>query len=846
MNRWIRSLSLVVPLLLSFNLSAADSGTYQQEIVVSKDASPIIRQSAEALAGWLEKITGEKFAITQRQAIESEDTIQLFTAEEAGQSPSVKASTLEKLDKGNPEAFVIDSSSGSPGLRIIGTSVLGVKHGIYRYLGELGFRSLFPGEHWQIVPKRSDIRVNFCRAEAPAFRQRQFFGTGGFSVNLPLDPKGEIEKMWDAWKSANLFGTSIQLPGHYGEAFVLKNKEVLEANPEYRAMVNGERVPMGEQIQLDYGNPNLREFYIQDRLKDLRAALSRLPAPEVGGISVSVDPADGGGHSTSPESLALGSVSDQVFGLANDVAKRINKEAPGNFVNLYAYNEHSDVPKFSLENNVIVSVIPYGFNKTKNLLGDDLLVAWGEKASLIGIYDYWALPDWSRDKPQLDYLHTIPDKLRFWYQNKVRFFNAESTTSAGAAGITLYLASKILWNPQVDDKALLDEFYSVAFGGARVPMQRMLERWTSGFQLNSNELALSFRDLQEASSLAKGEVEVQARIGDFIAYVQYLRLLFEYESAGRGSAEAHSAADALLRFIWQIRSNAMVQTFRITQLMLNIWQKGDTDLRQSWDLTNPDASGWSSVPEQPTSADLASLLAKGTADYAVLYEIRTFSSDLVPLQSFSESDGEKIETPLLLKGYKCFFRADHDGVLTFDVYFAQKALLEGVVTVSEAKNKNVKVFHKSFPLTGEWNAVEVPVKKGETYLMSIEDRAAGSRLRLPSSLPLVVAGGITQPAWAVAKNWFFVPKGTRRFAISIPDNPVREMLTVTPEAGQAIEPIIAAGDFTVYEVPGGDDDKVWSIEKFASSGHIRLFNVPDNLAFSPDTLMVPKETLPKP
>jgi len=832
----------IVILMLSCAFSEANSGNYQQKIVVSDGASAIIQQSAEALAALLGKITGQPFTVSKIKLGETEDNIQLLTVEEAGQVKSIEAGVLEKLDKENPEAFVIDSKSGTPGLRIIGATDLGVRHGVYRYLAELGFRSLFPGEHWQIVPNRSNIRLDLCRAESPAFRQRQFFGTGGFSVNLPLDPSGEIEKMWESWRFANLFGTSIQLPGHYGEVFISLNKEVLEAYPEYRAMIDGKRVPMSESFQLNYGNPDLRELYIQDRLKELRTALSRRPASATEGVSVSVDPSDGGNHCTSPEALALGSVSDRVFGLANDVARRISNELPGNYVNLYAYNLHSDVPQFSLEKNVIVSVIPYGFNYSKNLIGDDLLVAWAKKASMIGLYDYWALPDWSRDQPQLDYLHTIPNKLRFWYENRVRFFNAESTTSAGTAGITLYLASKILWNPKVDDKAQLNEFYDTAFGRARAPMQRMLERWTAGFLLSSNELGLSFRDLQEAESLSSGQAEVQARVGDFISYVQYLRFLYEYDSAVRNSPEAHERADALLRYIWQIRSNAMVQTFQINQLMLNVWQATDSVLRQSWDVANPEASGWSSVPKNLSASDIASLLTKGSSDYPVLFEPRIFSSDLVPLTLASSTDGGVFETPLLLNGYKCIFQADRDGVVKMEIYFDERPDREGVVSVVDANHAELTVLRNSFPLNKTWHPMEIPVKKGQNYILRIDSREATYRLRVPSNLPLVVSGGITPVAWTAAKNWFFVPKGTKRFAIFIPDNPVRDELVVAPETGPACKPIVNSGAFTVYDVPVGDDGKIWSIEKFSSSVHVRLINVPDNLAFSPKTLMVPRET----
>jgi len=839
----------LVPLALCFAafpissvFAEAVNPLYQKEIVFSDDASPEMKQSAEALAGWLEKITGQAFNVSQRPAQETvnEDVIQLLTAKGAGEAPAL-AAVLDQLDRSNVEAFVIDSNPGKPGLRIIGASALGTQHGVYRYLQELGFRWLFPGEHWQFVPKRESIRVDLNRAEAPVYKQRTFFGTGGFGGKLPLDPNMEVEKMWGAWRDANLFGQAFGLGGHYGEAFIRKNKEVLEVHPEYRAMVGGERVPMSSQFQLNYGNPELRELYIDDRLADLAKMVEKDSSRT---YSVSVDPADGGGYCQSPESTALGSVSDQVFGLANDVAKRVQAEYPGNYVNLYAYADHCDVTTFPLEKNVIVSVIPYGFNYSKLLLGDDLLLAWAEKASLIGIYDYWGLPDWSKGQPGLPFTQEIPRRLKLWSSHNVRFFNAETTTGAGAAGIALYLSSKVLWNPQTDYHAELNAFYEQAFGPARAPMQRMLERWTSGFYLHENELAVTFRDLREAYDLAKSDPGIQARVEDFITYAHYLRLLREFEVAERSSEDRHQAADALQRFLWQTRKNAMVQPFRLSQLLNNRWAADDKALQEAWDFKNPEASGWATVPDYPTPEEIASLLESGAQAYSVLYEPVVYANDgnLTPLEPAEADSAETLETFTLFKGHELVFQADRDGELPLEVaYFNKSSTQDAIITVKEAGEEANTVLHTTHPLNGEWHTVRIPVEKGKNYRVSLNGRSSSFRLRFSASLPLVLTSGVLPIGWTSTKNWFYVPKGTERFAVYISGNPVADKTRVQPGDGVAVEPLLSKGGFTVYEVPIGEDGKAWSLQYFTSSHPIRLFNIPDNLAFSENTLLVPKE-----
>jgi hypothetical protein len=83
------------------------------------------------------------------------------------------------------------------------------------------------------------------------------------------------------------------------------------------------------------------------------------------------------------------------------------------------------------------------------------------------------------------------------------------------------VAGRLAWDPRSDERALIEEFLTLMFGPARVPMKRMLERWSEGFCLTSHELALSYRDIEEAGRLAKGHPEVEGRVADYGRYVEY-------------------------------------------------------------------------------------------------------------------------------------------------------------------------------------------------------------------------------------------------------------------------------------------------------------------------------------
>lgn len=76
--------------------------------------------------------------------------------------------------------------AGDAKLWIVARSDTGLSHAIYLYLEQLGCRWYFPSERWTIIPHREDLRLLKAIAASPAFRSRQFAGSGGFGGNLPL------------------------------------------------------------------------------------------------------------------------------------------------------------------------------------------------------------------------------------------------------------------------------------------------------------------------------------------------------------------------------------------------------------------------------------------------------------------------------------------------------------------------------------------------------------------------------------------------------------------------------------------------------------------------------------
>ncbi len=811
--------------LFNFNVHGQMTDSFYGFNIFIEENCPIkIKEVAEELGFWLEKGTGKEFKVISKDV---DSGIFVLQKDSSILPEDIKKSLKDK----RKEAFAIVSSGKK--LYISGNSIAGVQYGIYRYLELLGYRWFFPGENWTIIPelKKLDSKINLV--EQPYFLQRDFFGTGGFGGKLPIDPEMKLQKKWEQWKKRNFLGGEIRISGHAGEAFNRANKDILIQHPEYLAEIKGQRQSWSEGTKPCYSNPGLIELYIKDRLNQLERQVKADPDGS-GSFAVSVEPSDGGGHCECAECKKLGSVSDRVFSLANHVAREVAKKFPGRYVSLLAYNEHAAVPSVELEPNVYVVVVPYGFQRT-GYSGDELIQQWGKKVKFFGVYDYWSIPDWNHDMPSLSYLSTPSKKIRFWAKNNVAAYLSESTYSSGAVGITWYLASRLLWNPDVDEKKLLEDFYSKAFGQARVPMQRMLERWANSFTLTDHELALSLRDIVEADKLANTS-EIKSRINDYKKYIMYLVLYYQYQKAKPGSPERKQAVRDLLDFMWQIYDSTMVHVYRMHQLIINRYEK-DEELGKEWNAKNSEK--WSSI--KPVSAEKLDEMIKNSIEKykPIEFEYKKFNTEkLVPYAKniVPSSDQKFISTHTFWGTHSFrFYVPENVESVTLKIKVGKRENYPGnKVVIVDPSGK--KVFEQIIPSDGEPKDISLQTEKKGVYSMTVSDQKITFSISFPDWLPFVVVDSIVLPD-INKRIYFYVPKGTSRIALYCKSvTPIK----IFDGDGKLRE--YQGSEILTIDVPSGQDGKVWSFSnhKLYTASPLML-NVPMVFGFSRETMMIPEQ-----
>jgi len=897
-------LALILTTTAGSNAATKDA-FYGQQIVIEANAGAMVKTASDDLALWLGKITGQKYEVSNAPAQKLTTAIYLLSAT----SPLVTEADRARLKGKGLEAFVIRGNATQ--LLIIANDMRGLSHGVYYYLERLGMRWLLSGANWTIVPSRQDITLTIDRLEAPAFWERDWAGTGGFYSNLlgrqytgtAPRAKGisDFEIDENAWmRRMRLGGQSL---GHaMGEAFINDRTitPILEAHPEYLAKIDGKYSPLytpvahgnfvfdaasgryvraktpgtgthelNTIVKLNAGNQDAVKLYADWILKNFREVRK---AP--GGYAyqtVSVEPSDGGGEGNNYDELKAqgvgdGSESDQEFYIGNYIARLVRQEFPDVSVVMLAYATRSDPPTFPLEPNFIVepALGLRGGRKTADLTMDEWLSAWAAKANNMALYTYWSIPDWTHDEPSFNYLE-VAKQLREWYGKNIKGINAESTWSGGAMGLAQYVAAHVMWNPNIDDKALIEDWYTTAFGPAKAPMKRMMERWTTSYRPIAGELGASYRDLDEAERLAVGNPAVLARVDDYVRYLHYLRLRDELLNAP--DAEKNQRASAMAEYVFDINESRMVHTIRAFDLLAfrgykSLWAEFYLHGVGILPGDPPDGPGWARV-HAFSHADVAALLSDGLKKYPPPdFTIIKYTGRLVPLKpmKWTAPVGDDRWGPII--GGVSDLSAEVvilPGMATLPLRVSRYT--ENVVTVLDANGH--KVFSHSVtglttgtPTTNlaTWDELTIPLAPGR-YQLNFHPRGGRANgyfnAQTWRGVPVIFSAFLSSKGYtAMPTLYFYVPRGLQKVILHLPD---------TGDFGGVFTPRLLDsrgipvqldrrdnGQLIIATVPAGQDGTVWSMSHFCwPNDSMEMFTSPQTFSLSPETLMVPSDALPK-
>lgn len=803
-------------------LLLADEGRATLPVIISDKASDATKAVAAELAGYLGRITGAKFEV---QTGDGSRGIVLGTLAEFPNPALNEALAIRNTYDGR-EAFALRTEPNR--LLLIGATDLGASHAAFRLLERLGCRWFFPAKEWEVVPAQRKLTVSFEETSRPRILARRiWYGYGSF--NDKGHPRGgSTQKDYEGWSRHNRMASSFRVhAGHAWQSIILSNKKTFAEHPEYLALVKDKR--QGEQLCVS--NPDVRRLATEWAL----AQLAKRPEAEM----ISMECSDGVGQCECEQCRKLGSISDRVFGLANEVARTVEKKYPGKMVGVLAYSEHSEPPSFALEPNVYVQLTA-GFIRGP-YTHDQLIDLWPKKCKNLGFYEYFSVWLWDFDRlpggngANLTRAQTM---IRRYVAAGATSVDAESGNNWGLHGRGYYVVNQLLWNPDADVNAILADFYEKAFGPAAPAMKRYYERIAPDSEplLSRGLIGEAFRDVAEAARLAKDRPDVLARLDTLKHYLRYvqLRWLIDHE---KDPAKQKELTIAALTACYRTRYEYMNHWAAMRYTWANDAAKKFNE--PTWALSDRTPKPWQ-VETPVTRAETEKWFAEGLA-YFQPQPVREmkFSMDLVPVEfpnskpvasqqayqrpayyALHSLGGEPLEVEIT-PGTIAWYRDRPDARYTLRDS-AGKVVAEGALKLDGAAHK-----------------VAMKVPQAGTYFFECNDSSAGWRLKVEAGRPITLLSNRSRRylhSGQMQEMYFYVPKGTRELQYFWSGGPHK---VLGPDR-KVIQEVKASDEVVTIPVPAGQDGQCWSLSPH-SHGQLWFFNAPNGLAASPNALLLPRE-----
>ena len=700
----------------------------------------------------------------------------------------------------NPtDAFYVKATSNS--LYIAASSVSGLRNGAYWYLQFLGYRYYFPEQSWRYTPVLASVYKSVEKTVQPAYAFRRIWYAYG------TDSK-QADQDYKLWSNANLLGGEEINSGHSYEAIINRNKAEFLAHPEYFAQeVAKGTIPKNPKFEVS--NENLVQLCIKDALAQVDTYMKRtgrLPA------SISMDPSDGGGFSIRAAALKIGGPSEQVFYLANRVAKVMQQKYPPVKVGLYAYNYHSAPPKFAVEPNIVV-LIATAYNQSSYTF-DQLVDMWKQKGVRIGIRDYLGVLAWDWDMPgQVRGSKTAyVEQIKAFHNDGALYYSGETNIGWMSRGLGHYLAAQLLWNVNTNIDALKNEFFKNMFGKAAPVMQQLFNTWEQYRQpIPMDGNLLEWYKLVDEAAAAEPGREVQNRLFQLKEYLYYTYLFKKWKEA-----QTDENLIALLNFAYRVKDEGVVASYPLFRTLANSAVAGKEHMR----FNDPKAK-WKADNTAVTKAEIDKKIdeAKAALNGDVKAVTTQWPANFKAIQSGINTTSQSIK----LRGvHKIIFKVDDAANVSINLsagFIKAKNFRPLVMTIypfnSElTPRENEVLLSQTIEPKQPLKSISLSSLKPGVYTAVIDDAAGGFMVSFSGPVNYGIVADNELKVWTLNRsNLFFeVKKGEEKIVVQTDG-----VLTLTSPTGRNIDLQGKHPVTNIIEVQKGEEG-IWQMKN--QSGRI--------------------------
>jgi len=487
----------------------AENGQAKADIVIGPGASDPARHAAQELAHFLEQISGGRFPIANKP---THGRTAIF----------LQAPLAEKL---GDEEIVIKTTDD--GLILTGGEPRGTLYAVYTFLEDyLGCRWWSSTE--STIPKKPTIQIGQIDVRyTPILEYREPFWYDAHDAD------------WAVRNKCN--GNSVRCDAKRGgkhkyEGFVhtfyslIPPDKYFDAHPEWFSEIDGKRTTRRAQLCLT--NEEMR----QELVKNLRARLRANPDATIASVSQN----DWHGNCQCARCAAVekeeGSPAGLMLRFVNAVAEDIEEEFPHVAISTLAY-QYTRKPPLHVKprDNVIVRLcsieasfcVPLSHARNKPF-GDDI-VGWSKICDRLYVWDY--VTNFRNHIMPHPNLRVLGPNVKFFADHSVKGLfeqGAYTTNGAEMAELRAWVLAKLLWNPNLDGDALIDEFIEGYYGPGAPHIKAYLdvthdavatsgdklgcfEKFTANF-LSFDTLSRGWAHLTAAEAAVRNNPELRFRV----------------------------------------------------------------------------------------------------------------------------------------------------------------------------------------------------------------------------------------------------------------------------------------------------------------------------------------------
>ena len=503
-------------------MTLVKDGKSDYTIVVADDAIPPERTAATELQAYLQQVTGAKLAIkTEADAAQATKRIVV------GPIATFKAACPD-VDLVALKHDGIAMRTKGNDLYLAGGRPRGTLYAVYSFLEDLA------GVRWwssteSFVPTKPTLDVpDLNKVYLPQIQCREAFYRDAFEGVYAARSKcnGHFERV------APEYGGHYTLLGwcHTFYQLIPPDKYFGE-HPEWFSEVNGKRTT--ENAQLCLTNPEVRAELVKNALEWIRKD------PTAGMISIAQNDCGGPCQCANCRKIVEeeGSESGALLRFVNSVAEEIEKQYPDFLVETLAYSYTRTPPKLvHPRKNVVVRLCSIECSMAQPLATGEQnanfradMERWSAISPQLYIWNYVTnFGNYILPHPNVRVL--APD-IRYFIANKaIGLFEQgdAGSTCSDFPELRAWLIAHIMWDPSLDDKALIREFMRGYYGAAAQPLSDYIALLEAAVDRSGQRLGcymmdtsayLRLEDLNQATELfnkaaelVKGDPALTARV----------------------------------------------------------------------------------------------------------------------------------------------------------------------------------------------------------------------------------------------------------------------------------------------------------------------------------------------